>query len=81
MAGGRAPDYKLTALDKDSNDRNYHVGVAWKQQNGSIRIKLNPCTKLEYDPGMVISLWPSDATPSKGKKAVEEAYDEEDTPF
>lgn len=81
---GRQPDYKLTALDKDSNDRNYYVGVAWKQQNGSISIKLNPCTKIEYDPGMVITLWPADANPAKASKSskIGESSDyDDDIPF
>lgn len=83
MAGGKPPDYKLAALDKDSNDRNYHVGVAWKQPNGSISIKLNPCTKLEYDPGMVITLFPNDRgedKPGKSKRVAEDSYDD-DIPF
>jgi hypothetical protein len=80
---GRQPDYNLSAMDKDSGDRNYQVGVAWKNPDGSINIKMNPCTKLEYDPGMMITLFPKDApakSVGKSKQSRNDDYDD-DVPF
>ena len=54
------PDYTVSAMDKDRDTTlKGQIGVAWKNANGSIRIKINPFVVLntrEHD--LVITLFP-----------------------
>lgn len=38
---GRRPDYRVMALDKDTEERG-EVGAGWLKEDGSIYIKFNP---------------------------------------
>lgn len=56
---GRQPDYKLSALNKQTEERG-NIGVAWLAENGRISIKLNSFIVLSASPDLVISLFPFD---------------------
>ena len=53
----RRPDYELSALNKDTNEKN-KVGAAWVNENGTISIKLNAFIKLEASTALVLTLFP-----------------------
>lgn len=59
MAGGVRPQWRLAALDKETEDTS-HVGVAWNKDNGSISIKLNAFVHLIGNKNLVLTLFPSD---------------------
>ena len=57
---GRQPDFNVLAMDKN-NDKVLKgtIGVAWKNQDGSIRMKINPFVVLDtrlHD--LVLTLFP-----------------------
>ena len=56
-AKGKKPDYRLSALDKSTDDRG-QIGVAWKNTNGSISIVLNPWVQISANRDMVLMLFP-----------------------
>lgn len=58
------PDYIIGAYDKETQDRTPNIGAGWKQPDGRIQIKLSPCVKIEYDPDMMITLFPYKETKS-----------------
>lgn len=53
----RKPDYVLKVLNKDNEGR-CNVGAGWKNEDGSVSIQLNPCVVLQYDPQIVLTLFP-----------------------
>lgn len=69
------PDYILGAYDKETQDRTPNIGAAWKQEDGRIFLKLSPCVKIEYDPDMMITLFPQTSKNAKKPKKQQE-YDE-----
>jgi hypothetical protein len=56
----RKPDYKLKALDKFSGRKNNDLGAAWKNEDGSISIVLNPCVQISSNADLVLNLFPRD---------------------
>ena len=85
---GRQPDYKLSALCK-GNEHKGNVGVAWKNANGTIAIKLNAFVVLDANQDLVLTLflnegdkWPK-KKPVKAEKSEEVAAETgtEDIPF
>lgn len=59
----RQPDYHFAAMDKDRDDKamSGRIGVAWKQPDGSIRIKMNPFVVLDAAKNnLVLTLFPAD---------------------
>lgn len=66
---GKSPDFNITCLHKGSQDRNNNLGVAWKQEDGSLRLKLNPGVVLSYDPDILIALFPNNRPLSAPKRA------------
>lgn len=60
----RLPDYRVGALikgeTKEQSRMNYEVGGAWTNDDGSIRVRLNPCVVLDGNlDGLVITLFPN----------------------
>jgi len=53
---GRTPDWELRCLDRDTEERG-QIGAAWTNDDGSIRIKLNPCVVLQSRPMLVLTLF------------------------
>ena len=58
--GVRKPDFILSVKVKDTTSTR-RCGVAWKNPDGSISIKLDPCTEISWrdngflrDPGAVL---------------------------
>jgi len=66
---GRKPDYRLAALNKETSEQN-NIGVAWKNDDGSISIRLNAFIRLESNPDLVLSLFPNDEKPWPKKRKV-----------
>jgi hypothetical protein len=57
----RRPDYKLGAMLKDSDRRNNNCGAGWLNEDGSIRLVLDPCVVLNGNVAdMMYRLFPSD---------------------
>lgn len=57
----KRPDWTVSALDKSSDRLKGQVGVAWDQDNGTIRIKLNPFVRLDTSTqDLFITLFPID---------------------
>lgn len=57
----RQPDYKLSAMDKNTGVKCPNVGAGWIKDDGRISIKLNLCTVLTgNNPDLVLTLFPND---------------------
>lgn len=65
---GRMPDWELRYLNKDTDEKG-QVGAAWTNDDGSIRIKLNPRVVLEAGPDCVLTLFVWQDNPNKKLKA------------
>lgn len=73
----RKPDYSIGALDKTRNARQPKVGVAWKNENGTITIAFDPFVVLRGGPELVVTLFPANTLwtahgPAKSKPSDEE---------
>lgn len=55
---GRRPDYNLNALDKNTEQKG-RVGAAWLNDDGTIRVKINPWVVLTGGDSLVLTLFPS----------------------
>jgi hypothetical protein len=56
---GRMPDYRLSALNKSTNEKN-NVGAAWKNDNGTISIRVDYCVVIHSSKDLVLTLFPAD---------------------
>lgn len=56
---GRLPDYKLCVKDM-TTEHKAEVGAGWKNENGSISIRLNLCSVIHHNPNLVLTLFPYD---------------------
>ena len=45
---GRQPDYRVRAMNKETDGRT-EVGAAWTNEDGSIRVVINPYITLSGD--------------------------------
>jgi hypothetical protein len=61
----RLPDLRLKAMNKNTDVKSGYIGGAWKNENGSISIQLDPFVNLFQDGNLVLTLFPV----SEGKKA------------
>lgn len=84
---GRKPDYQLKILNK-SNDKRGIIGAAWKNEDGSISIQINPCIILDGNQldDFVITLFKNDFNPDKPtrgrkRKILEGDTEDEKEPF
>jgi hypothetical protein len=59
VMSGRKPDYRLKIKD-EKTERWMDVGAAWKNQDGSISIRLNMCVVLNERLGVEPVLFPAD---------------------
>jgi hypothetical protein len=71
---GRTPDWEFRYLNKDTEERG-QVGAAWTNDDGSIRVKLNPCVVLRGGAEYVFTLfkWNSDYQGKTAKVALTKA--------
>ena len=53
---GRQPHYEFRGLNK-ATDEKAQVGVAWINDDGSIRVKLNPFIVLTAGPDLILTLF------------------------
>ncbi len=56
---GRLPDYRIKALNKDTDERDY-IGAAWQNDDGSIGLKFNPFVVVPVGSDFAITLFPQD---------------------
>lgn len=56
---GKKPDYDLCVKPKTGEGYNAKVGVAWRDEEGRISIKLNTCAVLSHADDVWISLYPA----------------------
>lgn len=75
---GRKPDYRLGVLAKGTEHRG-QVGAAWKQTDGTIRIKLNAFVVLSAIDDLVLTLFINDDKPFQ-KKSRAQPFVGEPTP-
>lgn len=73
MASGRKPDYYLSAKNMDTSVKG-RCGAAWKNDDGSISIVLDPWVTLQ-SPGyswskIAIALYPNDGEEGFAKRRV-----------
>jgi len=56
----RKPDYNLCVKPKNGPGVNNRVGAAWKDEQGRISIKLNPCVVISHLDDVWIGLFPAE---------------------
>lgn len=56
---GRRPDYRVMALDKDTEERG-EVGAGWLKEDGSIYIKFNPFVTVPVGYRFSVTAFPID---------------------
>ena len=82
---GKPPDYNLSILNVDTQQRNHSCGAAWNNDDGSIQITLNYGIVLRSDEAIRIRLFPNDRKPISDKKPKNQYYrselDDDDIPF
>jgi ribosomal protein L37AE/L43A len=66
---GKQPDYALKALNTTTQQKG-RVGSAWVNEDGSIRIILNPFVTLQASHDLILTLFKPDDGPPKVKKRV-----------
>lgn len=59
LAPPRKPDYNVRAKRKASGESSF-VGAAWKNENGSISVKIDPFVVLKGETDLLITLFPRD---------------------
>lgn len=58
------PTHNLRVMSKVAGSKDQGtVGVAWKREDGSFYVKLNPCVVLRWDDEVQIGLFPRDELP------------------
>ncbi|MFM6926954.1 MAG: hypothetical protein ACKOX6_00730 [Bdellovibrio sp.] len=64
----RKPDYELSLMDRKSGRKHPKAGGAWRNEDGSINIQLNPFITFTSDPDIIITLWPADGPLAAAEK-------------
>ena len=74
---GRSPDFNVSCLNKDTNER-AKVGVAWKNTNGCINIRLDPFITLTAGKNILVMLFPvtTEYIPPKKERTAADAFDD-----
>jgi hypothetical protein len=57
---GRRPDLTLKAFNTLTNERSGSLGAAWRNDNGSISLKLDRFVVLTSEENWVLTLWPNE---------------------
>lgn len=65
----RTPDYDVKAMRKDTEQK-ARVGAAWKNEDGSISIVLDPFVVLEGHTQLIITCFPKESKPAKVKTRI-----------
>lgn len=55
-----SPDYVLKALNKITGDKTGKIGVAWKNEDGTLTLALDMLINLSSDKNIVLKLFPYD---------------------
>ena len=78
---GRTPDWELRCLNRNTEERG-QIGAAWTNDDGSIRIKLNPCVTVPSDPMLLLTLFKWDSQfQGKKQKVTYTQQEADDLPF
>ena len=69
--GSKKPDMRLKFLNKTTSEKG-DLGAAWKNDDGTINIRLNAKVVLTQEPDEILTLFPAEYTPkySSAPKAV-----------
>lgn len=69
---GRKPDYRVGVKTRQSASKSGQgtIGAAWKEDDGTISIVLNPCVVLRFEDDVVIRLFPNDYVPRASKRSL-----------
>lgn len=71
----RPPDYNVSALNKKTDMKGV-IGAAWKNQDGTIRIKLNPFLVIDTSRhDLVVTLFPANKRDQNVYKRKQEAVE------
>lgn len=59
---GKKPDFNVSAMDTTTEPatKNNRIGAAWTNDDGSIRVKIDPFVVIHGGPNMYVTLWPND---------------------
>lgn len=60
---GRAPDFILKAMNKETDQKSGRIGCAWQNADGSLSLAIDPFVTLTSSAEMVITLFPNDGEP------------------
>ena len=71
---GRSPDYNLSFLDKGTDQRG-RVGAGWRNDDGSISIKLNVKVVLAESPDLILTLFLRDENYERAHEGTPERVD------
>ena len=52
-----SPQYRLLALNKKTEQRG-KVGAGWRNEDGSISIRVNPWVVIDSNPDVILTLFP-----------------------
>ena len=78
---GRRPDYRVSALDRDTEETNV-VGGAWiNADKGTISIRLDAFIVLRGKKSLMITLFPNDGRKGGSKQQDDSDDSGEDIPF
>lgn len=56
---GRKPDFWIKAMNRATNEKR-KIGAAWRNEDNSVSLAIDPFTVLESSPDLVITLFPID---------------------
>ena len=59
---GRRPDYRLKLMDKETSMKLNDAGAAWKNEDASITVVLNPWVVNKFQPNLIMTLFPTKGT-------------------
>lgn len=80
----KKPDFIIGVLDPETGHRAAAVGAIWTNDDGTLRIVINPGCVLDYQPTLVIKGFPDGYKPKPEKpkqrlrKPAEAEYDSDD---
>jgi len=75
---GRKPDYRVGVKTKQGAGKSGQgtIGAAWKEDDGTISIVLNPCVVLRFEDDVVIRLFPNDYVPRARREPTKVGYED-----
>lgn len=81
MSTGNKPDFRVGALNRETDEKNSRVGGAWKNPDGTIDLRLDDFITITGSKSLYLRLWPNADQPYTTKNlAAGEPLPESSTP-